>query len=558
MESEVNDSVIDSFIIEGLSKQIPLIDIFVLLTKQIKGIKKITVAHDPINYASNECICQVDFLNHEFYSIAKSTLKSPNLLNNLFNESDRKIKIRECKKFRNNLIDQTVNKTTALMFENLQVDHINILEFISYLKEYINTNNNSENENKSNNYKITKIRQYNNRVLVFFDSVPNCIKNLERKGENEYLEDIPYFNYKGKNIPVIPKMMPVTNLGKYKERNTKISIHCLNPEDKENLFKIFEKNKTNDENSEENDSIDDMAQKALNNIMNKEKNNRDEKMRKSGINRKREREKDNKNNEREKDRQRDRNRERDRSKDKKREREKDRKREKERDYERRNQKENEHPHERKNTNNNVRDDINNNNNMANNMDNNPNNFNNNTHLNGLNINEKDLNQVASLFSNANAMNIVKYLLENNMFNNISNATNNSNNNNINNNNLMTKKENNNNLVKNNYNDNFNNIYNQNNLNNMNNQQQLLNYIQSQGNLINKQSQQQRMNNILGNNLNNNYQNMMNLGSMMNMDNNMINPNFFNNQRQFPFAMNEQFMNQFGYNQQNKRRDNDNK
>ena len=35
------------------------------------------------------------------------------------------------------------------MFENLQVNYINFLEFISYLKEYINENKNSENENKS-------------------------------------------------------------------------------------------------------------------------------------------------------------------------------------------------------------------------------------------------------------------------------------------------------------------------------------------------------------------------------------------------------------------------
>ena len=42
-----------------------------------------------------------------------------------------------------------------------------------------------------------------------------------QKGENEYLDEIPYFNYKGKNIPIIPKMKPVTNLGKYKEKNVK-------------------------------------------------------------------------------------------------------------------------------------------------------------------------------------------------------------------------------------------------------------------------------------------------------------------------------------------------
>ena len=95
------------------------------------------------------------------------------------------------------------------------------------------------------------------------------------------------------------------------------------------------------------------------------------------------------------------------------------------------------------------------------------------------------------------------------------------------------------------------MFNPNNLNNNINNQQLLNLIQSQGNFKN---QQQRMNNILGNNLNNNYQNMMNMNAMMNIDNNLLNNNYFNNTRQFPFNMNDQYINQFGYNQQ-KRKDN---
>ena len=555
MDVEVNDYAIDSFIIEGLSQKTPLIDIFVLLTKQLKGIKKITIGHDPLNYASDNCKCQVDFLNHEYLSLAKSTLKSPNILNNLFNEDEQQIKIIECQKLRNNLIDDTVNKTTALMFENMQIDQTNIMDFILYLKEYINNNNDDKDNDNINNYKISKIRQYNNRLLVIFDYVPNCIKKHVQKGENEYLDEIPYFNYKGKNIPIIPKMKPVTNLGKYKERNVKISIHCLNQEDKENLLKIFENNKNNDEISENNDLLDKMAEKAYNNIINREKNNREEKIKKNSMNRKREREKE-KINEREKEKdkqrekERDRNKEREKDRERKREREKDRKRDKERDYERRSQKERgEHSHERKGgdikyKNINTRDDNNNNNNyMINN-----NNINNN--INGLNINEKDLNQVASLFSNTNAMNIVKYLLENNLINNINNSNNNKNNNN--NNNMMQKKDSNNNLYKNNLNDTFNNMYNQNNMNN----QQLLNYLQSQGNLMNKQNQQQRMNNILGNNMNNNYQNLMNMNNLMNMDNNNL-LNYFNNQRQFSFPLNEQFMNQFNFNQQNKRRDNDN-
>ena len=114
--------------------------------------------------------------------MAKSTLKSPNLLNNLFNEKEKKIKIQECQKFRNNLIDETVNKTTSLMFENMQMDHTNVLEFICYLKQYIK-NNSTTNENNENNYKISKIRQYNNRILVIFDYVPNCIKKYIIKGK---------------------------------------------------------------------------------------------------------------------------------------------------------------------------------------------------------------------------------------------------------------------------------------------------------------------------------------------------------------------------------------
>ena len=549
MEIEINDSAIDSFLIEGVSRKIPLIDIFVLLIKQLKGIKKITISHDPINYNSDDCMCQIDFLNHEYYTKAKSTLKSPNLLTNLFNEKEKKIKIKDCQKFRNNLIDETVNKTTALMFENMQIDHTNILEFICHLKEYIKKNS-STNENNENNYKISKIRQYNNRILIIFDYTPNCIKKYIRKGENEYQDEIPYLNYKGKNIPIIPKMKPISNLGKYKERNVKISMHCLNDKDKEQLFKIFEKNKNEDnlidnDISEENELIDKMAENAYNNIINREKNNKEEKIKKTIINRKREREKE-KNNEREKDkdRQRDkeRNRDREKSRERKRDREKERKKEKERDYGRRNQKEREeHSHERKMDNNykySLGDDNNNDMNIGKNNNTNINNNN----LGGLNINEKDLNQVASLFSNANAMNIVKYLLENNMFNNINNSNNNINNNNI------PKKDNN--IMKNNFNDNFNGMYTQNNLNSMNNQQ-LLNIIQNQGNLMTKQTQQQRINNIYGNSMNNNFQNMMNLSPMMNMDNNMINANYFNNPRQFPFPMNDQFMNQFGY----KRKDN---
>ena len=76
------------------------------------------------------------------------------------------------------------------------------------------------------------MRQYSNRILVFFEPVvPDCIKKFLRKGENEMQSQIPYYNYNGKNIPVIPKMKPVVNIGKYRERNVKLSVHSLLEED---------------------------------------------------------------------------------------------------------------------------------------------------------------------------------------------------------------------------------------------------------------------------------------------------------------------------------------
>ena len=83
MEVEVKDSSINSFLIEGFSKNIPLIDIFILLTKQVNDNNKITFFHEPMNYISNNCKFQVDFANHESLMKAKLILNAQNL-NNLF------------------------------------------------------------------------------------------------------------------------------------------------------------------------------------------------------------------------------------------------------------------------------------------------------------------------------------------------------------------------------------------------------------------------------------------------------------------------------------------
>ena len=623
MEVDVKDSTINSFIIEGFTKNIPLIDIFTLLTKQVDDIKKITIFHDPINIISNSCKCQVDFTNHESLVKAKLILKAQNL-NNLFNISGQKIKISECLLNQSNLINETSSQTTALMFENVQINKTNILEFISHLKQYINSNN--ENKNNKNNYKISKVRQYSNRILVFFEPVvPHCIKKFLRKGENETQSQIPYYNYNGKNIPVIPKMKPVVNIGKYRERNVKLSAYSLNEEDRENLYKIFDKKENN---MEDNLMLSKMAENAFNNILNRDKVIREEKLKKNNItnnslNKKREREREkirDKNIDKEKERlERDRERDsrnRDRLRDnrirdmKSKARERDR-RDKNRDYnnynsrnimdERREESSSDRDRKGDNTNINMNN-MNNNNyrNQGSNIMNNSNNIINNN-LNGLNINEKDLNQVASLFSNANAMNLVKYLLENNTFNNLNSKTNNShqnlnnntnnnigNLNNINNNNnliqnklpVKLKEEHNspnnlNNILKNNNNNNYNEVFknlyspNQNNTNNNNNVnfQQLLNVFQSQNqsgmmnsnNNKTNQSQQRMNNNTLNNNMGNNFQNLLNLNQMMGIDNNnLLNNNYFNNQRSFQFPLNEQLMNQFtSFNSPQKRKINEN-
>ena len=621
MDVDVKDSTINSFIIEGFTKNIPLIDIFTLLTKQVDDIKKITIFHDPINIISNNCKCQVDFSNHESLVKAKLILNAQNL-NNLFNINGQKIRISECLINQSNLINETVTQTTALMFENIQINQTNILEFISHLKQYINSNN-SNNENKNNNYKISKVRQYSNRILVFFEPVvPDCIKKFLQKGENETESQIPYYNYNGKNIPVIPKMKPVVNIGKYRERNVKLSVHSLLEEDRENLYKIFDKKENN---KEDNLMLSKMAENAFNNILNRDKIMREEKLKKNSItnnslNKKREREREkirDKNIDKEKERhERDRDRDsrnRDRLRDnrirdlksKPRERDIRDRRDKNREYnnysnrnimeERREDSSSDRDRKRDNINLNMN---NNNNNYRNQGSNIMNNNIINNNLSGLNINEKDLNQVASLFSNANAVNIVKYLLENNTFNNLNSKTNNNhqnlNNNNTNNmgninnmnNNLIQNKlpvklneernspNNINNLLKNNnnnYNEVFKNLYspNQSNTNNNNNVnfQQLLNVLQSQnqGGMMNSnnnktnQSQQRMNSNTVNNNMANNFQNLLHLNQMMGIDNNnLLNNNYFNNQRPFQFPLNEQFMNQFAsFNSPQKRKNNEN-
>ena len=95
MDVELKDSTINSFLIEGFQKNIPLIDIFTLLTKQVDDIKKLTFFHEPMDYISNNCKFQVDFANHESLIKAKLILNAQNL-NNLFDSKGQKIKISEC------------------------------------------------------------------------------------------------------------------------------------------------------------------------------------------------------------------------------------------------------------------------------------------------------------------------------------------------------------------------------------------------------------------------------------------------------------------------------
>ena len=615
MEVEVKDSSINSFLIEGFSKNIPLIDIFILLTKQVNYINKITFFHEPMNYISNTCKFQVDFANHESLVKAKLILNAQNL-NNLFESKGQKIKISECQLNNSNLVNETVSKTKALMFENMQINQLNLLEFIKFLNNYINQNSS---EKEKSLYKISKIRQYSNRILVIFEpNVPECLKKFIRIGENESTPPIPYFNYKNKNIPVIPKMKPIVNIGKYKEKNMKLSVYNINEEDRNNLHAIFE---TKEENDDNNLMLSKMAENAINNILNKDKILREEKLKKNNLSKKRERIHE-KSNEKDKDRRdRDRDRDRDReimNRDKLRDsnrnrdmknnriRERDNRREKNRDYNNRNMyderredssSDRDRKRERESNNNNINlNNMNNNNNFRNNNGNNISNINNNNNNNlnnnltglNLNINENDLNQVASLFSNAKAVNLVKILLESNAFNNINTKPNlNQNMNNIHNNNnnlgninqmnntniiqnkpqMKLNEESNNNNKNINYNDTLNNMYNQsqNNLNTNVNLQQLLNVLQSQNNqnnLLNNNNKnnqtKQRMNN--NNNLNNNFQNLLNMNQLMGMDNNnLINSNnYFNNQRQFQYSLNDQFMNQFNaFSSPQKRKNNDN-
>ena len=525
MDIEKNDSMVDSFMITGLDSKTPLIDIFVLLSREFKGIKKLTFIHNPNTYFSKNCKCQLDFVNNECYQIAKNHLKNSPISKILKNPDNKLLSIKENKPLHNNIIEESVNSTNALMFENLQINHINILEFIDYLQKYINDNSNID------SFKITKIRQYANRILVIFDNgVPDCIKTYIRKGENEYLDNVPYFDYKGKNIPIIPKMKPLCNVGKYKEKNLKISTQCLCEEDKENLIKIF------DGNYQESNNIKRMVDIAYNNLMNKEKNRDDRSAKKSGRKRSRDRDRSwsRENRERHK-------------KSSDRNRDNSKRREKDKEYSHRRDKMEHSSSRNDNNNKNLDRQRNDNNNINFNFGNDDNN-NGLNNLKGLNINENDINQVTALFKNSNALNLLQYLIENNLIN--TNNNNNNMNNNISNNNNMNNNINNN--MSNNKDNNINSfscLYNQNNLNNLTNQQ-LINLLQQQ-NMISNNAKNNQQGNLTPNNLGGSFGNMMGMNSMMNN-------NYFNNP--FPFNVNEQLMNTFSNfaNQQSQNKDSGNK
>ena len=108
-----------------------------------------------------------------------------------------------------------------------------------------------------------------------------------------------FFNFKNKNIPVVPKMKPIVNIGKYKEKSIKLSVHNVNEEDRNNLYSIFEKNEND---IDDNLMMSKMAETAMNNILNKDKIMREDKLRKNNnLNKKRERIRE-KSNEKEKSR----------------------------------------------------------------------------------------------------------------------------------------------------------------------------------------------------------------------------------------------------------------
>jgi hypothetical protein len=259
--------------IQNLNEISPMIDIYYALKNLTQEIKKIILLEDPCIPGINKKICIVEYNSHLYAKKALNFLNSIGSNNTSYsNQSNRNLSIL----FTDIPIDavwceplvdtvkEILKKTPFAYFENLLINNYNLFEFKQYLEEKLAKGGVS-------NLKINKLRQFANKVMVELNmSIP------------AFLFDSPFI-YNGILIPIVPAMRPNVNIGKYKDRHFKASIHFLNDEDKKLLLSRF-----GDEFSFYNESLKAKAESLYSKLLVEEKK---EKIREREREREKEREK---------------------------------------------------------------------------------------------------------------------------------------------------------------------------------------------------------------------------------------------------------------------------
>lgn len=214
---------IRSLIIKGVNKVVPLVDMFTVLAKVTTGVKRVSRAHHPNVPGLGLGLFLVEYSTHENAMEALVVINSKKKLNCIKGNIEAFV----AEPLVDNLKQVVEQECTVLAFENINSNVIDAFEFKSFIENFLYEKNEC-------NITIKKLRQYFTRILIEFNQIPKSLKKYINQ-ENCYLV------YNNRNISVKYMMKPCVNIGKYKERNLKLSCYSLSEEDKVNISTKLEK-----------------------------------------------------------------------------------------------------------------------------------------------------------------------------------------------------------------------------------------------------------------------------------------------------------------------------
>ena len=229
---------IRSLIIKGVSQFVPVIDIVTVLTKTTPGLKKVYNCHIPTYPGVSQGVFLLDYLTHEHAMKALESINAKKKLSPIKGNIEAFV----AEPLVDNVENIMKDVTRVFAFENLHIGNVNVFEFKQFIEEYVKScviedddddDDGDYHMNSRSSIIVHRIRQYANKIVVEFNKCPKM------------LNDVNVIEFKGENIPVKPMMKPAVNVGKYKERNYKLSVLALCDDDKGTIIKRIE-NDTSD------------------------------------------------------------------------------------------------------------------------------------------------------------------------------------------------------------------------------------------------------------------------------------------------------------------------